>query len=239
FINVGDLLYFRIRDDGYIKPTNNLREIPESVDLTVRAAYILQQQTNCPLGVDIYLNKLLPLGSGLGGGSSDAATTLVALNRLWQLGLTTRELLQLGLELGADVPVFINGTAAWGEGIGEQLTPIILPELWYIVLVPQCQVSTKKIFTDPGLTSHKTSITIDDFIAGAIENDCLSIVQKNYPQVAKALEWLGTKGRLTGTGSCVFAQMDSQYKAEQVVQKLPKDLSGFIAQGQNRSPLYS
>jgi 4-diphosphocytidyl-2-C-methyl-D-erythritol kinase len=241
FIDAGDLLSFKIRQDGQISRSSEPQAIPAATDLTVRAAQLLQKQTSCPLGVEIRLEKFLPLGSGLGGGSSDAATTLVALNQLWKLGLDKATLLHLGLQLGADIPVFINGTAAWGEGIGEQLTPITLAEPWYLILVPDCHVSTKIIFSE--LTRHSSPITIANFLAddeGSQDNDCLTVVKSQYPQVAAALKWierLGTEGRLTGTGACVFVAMPSKYAAQEALGKIPKDFSGFIASGQNQSPL--
>jgi 4-diphosphocytidyl-2-C-methyl-D-erythritol kinase len=240
FINRYDHLSFRVRGDGQVMRDRGPVAVPEAQDLTLRAARRLQAETGCRLGVEVRLDKHLPIGGGLGGGSSNAATTLTALNQLWRLGLNQDELAQLGLSLGADVPVFINGHAAWGEGIGERLTPVVLPEPWYLVLVPPCQVSTAAVFADAELTRHSTPITMPDFLAGNAGNDCRAVVQRRYPQVADALDWLdhhGGTGRLTGTGGCVFATMSSQADAYRLLTAVPTSFSGFVARGLNRSPL--
>jgi 4-diphosphocytidyl-2-C-methyl-D-erythritol kinase len=239
FIDRCDQLYYRMREDGRIQRGGDLIGIPEGQDLTVRAAQRLQRAAGCPLGVDISLDKHLPLGAGLGGGSSDAATTLVVLNRLWGLGLDQDVLARLGLGLGADVPVFVGGRAAWGEGVGEQLTPMLLPEPWYLVLVPACQVSTAAVFGDPELTPYSPPIKIADFFAGDVVNDCLGVVRRRHPQVARALDWLDRRatGRLTGTGACVFALAPSEAEARQLLAEVPEELQGFVARGLNRSPL--
>lgn len=242
FIDYWDNLYFRVRQDGKILRTNGPVEIPATQDLTVRAALALQTATDCRLGTDIILHKQLPIGSGLGGGSSDAATTLIALNKLWQLKLNTQELLDIGVKLGADVPVFIGGTAAWAEGIGEQLTPLTLAESWYVLIIPSCQVSTRKIFNHPELTRHSIPITIASFLAGDYTNDCTTVVRKLYLEVAEALDWLQDKlgdkqGRLTGTGACVFATCATESAATQVLTTMPKKWQGLVVKGLNRSPL--
>jgi 4-diphosphocytidyl-2-C-methyl-D-erythritol kinase len=213
--------------------------VPEDADLVVRAARLLEQASGCRRGVDIRLEKRLPMGGGLGGGSSDAATTLVALNRLWATWLPEGELAALGLTLGADVPVFVRGRAAWGEGVGEALQPIELPEPWYLVLVPDCEVATAAVFRDPELTRDSPPITIADFLDGDDRNDCLGVVRRRYPAVAEALAWLGRAGRarLTGTGACVFAAFDVEADARAALAAVPEGLGAFIARGLNRSPL--
>ena len=179
------------------------------------------------------------MGGGLGGGSSDAATTLVALNELWDVNLSQAELIDLGSSLGADVPIFIFGQSAWAEGIGEKLQAVDLPEPWYVVLSPACHVSTAAVFQDPELTRDSSRITIRAFVAGDIRNDCLPVVRKRYPEVAQAIDWLAefSEARLTGTGACVFAGFESQEAARQVLKQLPEGILGFVARGTNRSPL--
>jgi 4-diphosphocytidyl-2-C-methyl-D-erythritol kinase len=240
FIGQSDLLSFRPRGDGrIIRRSPPLRGVPAEADLAVRAARLLQERTGCVLGADIDVEKRLPMGGGLGGGSSDAATTLVALNRIWGTGLSTRQLCQLGLILGADVPVFVGGQAAWGEGVGEQLTPLELPQPWFLVLAPRCEVSTAAVFSDPDLTRDSPSITIADFISGDDRNDCLEVVRRAYAPVAEALDWLSRHGRarLTGTGACVFAEFATAVQARTLLDAVPAHFSGFVAPGLNRSPL--
>jgi len=242
FIDYCDSLYFRIREDGKIMRDSEPLQVTVEQDLTVKAAQALQKVTNCTLGVDIILKKRLPIGGGLGGGSSNAATTLIALNKLWKLDLSIAELLQIGVKLGADVPVFIGGTAAWAEGIGEKLIPLALPEYWYLVLIPQCQVSTSKIFQYSGLTRNSISITIGEFLAGNQVNDCRDVVSKLYPEVAEALNWLQVKlgknqGRLTGTGACVFAAFNAEDAAKDVLASIPIGWQGFVAKSLNVSPV--
>lgn len=239
FIDRQDRLFFEPRDDGRIRRTSNLAGIPEESDLVVRAACLLRDQAGSGFGVDIRVEKCLPMGGGLGGGSSDAATTLVALNRIWDLGLSESELIELGLTLGADVPVFVYGHAAWGEGIGEVLTPIDLPEPWYLVLVPRCEVTTAVVFSDAELTRNSAPITIKSFIAGDDRNDCLAVVRRRYPEVSAALDWLTGVGRprLTGTGACVFCSFATAAQAHVACSMVPPRFSAFVARGMNRSPL--
>lgn len=239
FLDIADELHFSIRDDGEIHRLSSLADVPEEADLVVRAARALQARTACPQGVDISVTKRLPMGGGLGGGSSNAATTLVALNQLWQTGLSEDELAQLGLGLGADVPVFIRGRTAWAEGVGEHLQPVELPEKWFLVLVPPVNVSTAKVFSDPGLTRDCPPMTIRHFLSGQGENVCEPVVRKAYPAVAEALDWLAEYGdaRMTGTGACVFAAFDSEASAREVMADMPADWQGFVAKGLNRSPL--
>lgn len=239
FIDRCDWLWFDVRTDGQIRRLNPLAGVPEDDDLTVRAARALQQATGCRLGADIHCEKHLPLGGGLGGGSSDAATTLVALNALWGTGLDEDALAALGLALGADVPVFVRGRAAWGEGVGERLEPVELPEPWYLVLVPPCSVSTRAVFQHPELTRDSKPITLWDFLEGDARNDCLPVVRRQYPEVDAALQWLSAwgEGRLTGTGACVFAAFEDRESALRALAQAPGEFRGFVAKGLNRSPL--
>jgi len=238
-IDVADELRFRLRNDGVVARLSDIDGVPEELDLVVRAARLLQKETGVSAGVDIDLRKNLPMGGGLGGGSSDAATTLVALNQIWKSKLTFERLAELGLHLGADVPVFVHGVSAWAEGIGERLQPLDLPPVWYLVAVPLCHVSTAEIFSDPELTRGSPGITIADFFAGSRENDCLPVVIRRYPQVRDALEWLGryAEPRLTGTGAAVFAAFDEETLARQALAQLPDHMHGFVGRGLNRSPL--
>ncbi|HID82542.1 MAG TPA: 4-(cytidine 5'-diphospho)-2-C-methyl-D-erythritol kinase [Chromatiales bacterium] len=238
-LDYSDELVFSLRDDGKItRPVGPDTVSPEQ-DLTVQAARCLQQQANISHGVDIYIEKKLPMGGGLGGGSSDAATTLVALNQLWQCGLNTEELAEMGGSVGADVPVFIHGHSAWAEGIGEQLTALELPERWFLVLRPPVEVNTAALFAAPELTRDCKPITIADFLETGAGNVFEPVVRTRYPEVAEALDWLGqtATARLTGTGSCVFASFPNRQKAEQMLVALPDAVEGFVARGVNRSPL--
>jgi 4-diphosphocytidyl-2-C-methyl-D-erythritol kinase len=239
FIDRQDLLFFEPRSDGRIRRLSELSGVAPESDLVVRAARLLREQTASPRGADIRVEKRLPMGGGLGGGSSDAATTLVALNRIWDTGLSEHELAELGLTLGADVPVFVRGRAAWGEGIGELLTPVDLPRTWYLVVVPQCQVDTGAVFRDEELTRDSAPITIADFRAGDDRNDCLAVVRRRHTEVAAALDWLATVGvpRLTGTGACVFCACASERQARALCSEVPPRFSAFVARGSNRSPL--
>ncbi len=213
--------------------------VPEETDLTVRAARLLQQETGCKQGVKIAIEKNLPMGGGIGGGSSDAATTLLVLNQLWRLNLSEQRLMQLGLQLGADVPVFVFGHAAWAEGVGEQLQQIEPPEKWVVLIKPDCHVDTKEIFSDKYLTRDSKSITIADFIAGHHQNDCLAVVSENYQPVKKALADLAgyAEARLTGTGACVFAEFNSKELAEQAYGELAKNWQVYLTKGLNKSML--
>ncbi len=245
FIDLCDELEFVPRDDGRLVRQVGPAEVPESDDLVLRAAEALRtaaaerQEGVGALGADISLHKRIPLQAGLGGGSSDAATTLVALNRLWGLGFTPADLARLGLRLGADVPVFVLGRAAWGEGAGEQLQPVDLPESVYVVVRPDCRVSTAEIFQAPELTRNSPAITIRAFFESGGRNDCEPVVRARYRPVAEALDWLQrfAPARLTGTGSCVFAPMADERSAQSVVAELPSRWQGFAVRGHNRSPL--
>lgn len=239
FLDHCDRLFVRLRHDGRIERAEGLTEVPPEQDLSVRAAQALKDYSGCPLGVEIRCEKRLPMGGGLGGGSSDAATTLHALNRLWGLELPTATLAQIGLGLGADVPVFVHGRAAWAEGVGEELEPVELPEPWYLVLVPPCHVSTAAVFGDPELTRNSQPITIPAFTSGDIRNDCLPIVLKRYPEVRAAFDWLAERAqpRLTGTGACLFAVLNERAEAERLLAAAPAEYAPFVARGCNRSPL--
>jgi len=233
-LDFGDELAFTPRTDGRVLLRSPLPGVAPDDDLTVRAARLLQRAAGCQRGVEIALTKRLPLGGGLGGGSSDAATTLVALNRLWGLGLDTAALAALGRELGADVPVFVHGQSAWAEGVGERLTPLSLPPRWYLVLVPECHVATASIFKAPELTRDSLPIKMPDFLAGRTRNDCEPVVVGRHPEVAEALAALGGRGRMSGTGACVFAAFDDAASARNA---LPAGWRGFVARGVDRSPL--
>lgn len=242
FLDYGDWLCFARRDDGVIERPQAIPNLPAAEDLTLRAARLLQQTTQTRYGATISMMKNLPMGGGLGGGSSDAATTLVALNHYWETGLSVAELAILGLQLGADVPVFIHGSAAWAEGVGEQLTPLLLPEPWFVVIKPPCTVSTSAVFNDLELTRNTPLSTIADFMDGAGGNDCAAVVYRRYPEVAAIADWLSAQAapnpaRLTGTGSCIFAACADHAQAQRVLERLPQRWNGFIAQGCNRSPL--
>jgi 4-diphosphocytidyl-2-C-methyl-D-erythritol kinase len=239
FLTFGDWLYFDLRMDGAVRLVGEPAGVPAGTDLCVRAAVLLQETTGCAAGVTIYNDKNLPLGGGLGGGSSDAATTLTVLNRLWGLGLSLDELAGLGLRLGADVPVFVHGQAAWAEGVGEILTPATLPESWFLVLNPRVSVSTAAVFSDSGLTRDTPRMKIPDFLAGGGHNDCETVVMRRYPEVAAAFNWLNSyaPARMTGTGGCVFAAFASKADADVVAGQVPHRWDGFVARGVNLSPL--
>ncbi len=239
FLDYADSLSFRVRDDGVIKRDYALAGVPAQHDLCVQAAKLLQQTADARLGVDIMLEKKLPLGGGLGGGSSDAATTLLALNRLWKLGFTREKLQYLGLQLGADVPVFLFGQNAFAEGVGEVLQAISLPPAWYVVLVPKVSVSTAEIFADPELTRNTNRIKITAFSTARGHNDLEPVVCRKYPQVAQHLAWLKQFGaaRMTGSGACVFAEYATEKEARDVLAQLPGQMSGFVARGLDRHPL--
>jgi 4-diphosphocytidyl-2-C-methyl-D-erythritol kinase len=239
FLSLCDLLYFKLRHDGVIYRGSELPGVEPAADLVVRAAQLLQKASGTRLGVDISMEKQLPLGGGLGGGSSDAATTLVALNRLWRLGWTGEALASLGLKLGADVPIFVYGQAAWAEGVGERFTPRVLDEPWYLVVQPKCAISTAQIFADPALTRNTPAIRMLNFDLDKVRNDCEPLVTARYPEVGEALEWLRQRsnGRLSGTGSCVFSRYETESQARKALASLPEGWKGFVAKGLNRSPL--
>jgi 4-diphosphocytidyl-2-C-methyl-D-erythritol kinase len=241
FLDYGDELRFRVRPDGHIRREEGPAQVQPEADLTIRAAQRLRAYGDIEHGADIFIHKKLPMGGGLGGGSSDAATTLVALNALWGLGLDTEILAQIGLELGADVPVFVRGQAAWAEGVGEQLEPVDLPEPWYLVLIPGVEVPTAEIFQAPELTRDSAPIKIADFLSGRGRNDLEAVVAARYPQIGESLAWLeeaAGNARMTGTGACVFAAFGSREQAQAVASQVPERWQFFVARGCNRSPLH-
>lgn len=240
FLDYGDELGFAPREDGDIRLHGNLPGVPHDSNLIVRAARQLQRESGCALGADIWLDKRLPLGGGIGGGSSDAATTLLGLNHLWRLDWNEERLAVLGLTLGADVPVFVRGHAAFAEGIGERLTAVDLPEPWFLVAVPQVSVSTAEVFSDPELTRDTPANKLRSLLEGGGRNDCQPVVQKRYPEIHNALILLNkfVFARLTGTGACVFGSFPNQDDADTVARQLPATLPCFIAQGRNVSMLH-
>jgi len=240
FINLCDELRFYQRPVGVIERLSGADGVPAEQDLVMRAAHALASHTPLKVGVAIELIKHIPMQAGLGGGSSDAATTLVALNQLWSLGLSADQLAEIGLALGADIPVFVRCQAAWAEGVGEQLTPMEFPETWFLVIHPPVLVSTAEIFQSSELTRDTPVTTIRAFRAGEGHNDCTKAVCLRYPQVTQALDWLGqySEARLTGTGACIFAGFVERSKAEDILAQLPASIGrGFVVQGLNHSPL--
>jgi 4-diphosphocytidyl-2-C-methyl-D-erythritol kinase len=240
FLDFGDELGFALRPDGEIHLHTPIDGVPHDSNLIVRAARLLQQHANCTLGTDIWLDKRLPMGGGIGGGSSDAATTLLGLNHLWQLNYSEDQLASLGLSLGADVPVFVRGHAAFAEGVGEKLQPVTLSEPWFLVAIPQVLVSTAEIFSDPELTRDTPPIKVRSLLEGGGRNDCQPVVTKRYSEVRNALILLNkfVPTRLTGTGACVFGSFPNQDDADKVARQLPATLPSFIAQGRNISMLH-
>ncbi len=234
-----DTLHLRATDDGQISRLQEVAGVPAEQDLCVRAARLLQQHTGCRSGVDIRLDKRLPMGGGLGGGSSDAATVLLALNRLWHLDLPRDELQQLGLRLGADVPVFVFGRSAWAEGVGEQLQPMVLPPAWYVVLTPSAHVATAQIFASRELTRDTNPAKMAAFFKGYGHNDLEPVVCSQYPAVASALEWLRQFGdaRMSGSGASVFLECDSEAEAQRIFSLKPEGIAGFVAAGLDHHPL--
>ncbi len=240
FVDFGDEVGFRLRADDGIHRLAPVAGVAEDQDLTLRAARLLQTESGCRLGVDIAIEKRLPVGGGLGGGSSDAATTLIVLNKLWGLGWSRIRLQQIGLRLGADVPVFIFGRSAFAEGVGERLLAIELGPAWYVVLVPQVTVSTAEIFAARELTRNTKAIKIAAFSIGQGHNDLQSVACERFPEIARHLNWLGkfSAAMMTGSGACVFGAFDNESAARSVLEKLPTDMKGFAARGLDRHPLY-
>lgn len=245
-IDRGDILRFARRGDGRVLRARSLAGVPEAADLCLRAARLLQEASGCSQGVEIALEKRLPMGGGLGGGSSDAATVLLALNRLWGLRWPRERLQALGLRLGADVPFFIYGRNAFAEGIGEALQAVELPPAWYLVIEPSAGVPTAEIFAAPNLTRNTKPIKMADFSAGwgdprvlAGHNDLEPVVCERYPQVARALAWLRqhAEARMTGSGACVFAPFAAEQDARAVLARMPEDMIGWIARGLDEHPL--
>lgn len=240
FLDYGDLLHFQLRSDGQILLHSTMPGVDPEDNLILRAAHLLRQQCHDVPGVDIRIDKVLPMGGGLGGGSSNAATTLLGLNHLWQCGLSLEQLAALGLQLGADVPVFVQGRAAFAEGVGEQLTFVELPEPWFLVAKPEANISTGKIFSHPGLTRNTPPSKLRTVLRQDGHNDCQPIVELLYPEVAQALKSLGTHtaAKLTGTGSCIFGVFPSKEKAGRVATQLSGSLECFTAKGSNLSSLH-
>ena len=247
FLDYGDTISFEPRTDGVIRLLTPIEGVPEEENLIVRAARLLMQQAHktgrlpAGSGADIQIDKRLPMGGGLGGGSSNAATVLVALNHLWQCGLSVDELAELGLALGADVPVFVRGHAAFAEGVGEILTPVEPEEKWYLVAHPGVSIPTPTIFRDPELPRNTPKRSIETLLKCEFSNDCEVIARKRFRKVDEALTWLleYAPSRLTGTGACVFAEFDTESAALQVLEQAPAWLRGFVARGVNLSPLAS
>lgn len=236
----GDTVRLRLREDGEIRRVDPLPGVAADDDLAVRAAKSLRAAAGLRCGVDIAIDKRIPLGGGLGGGSSDAATTLVALNALWRAGLDEDELAALGLALGADVPVFVRGRSAWAEGVGERLTTLDLPERWYVVVDPGACVPTAALFAVPELTRAAPQLTISRFLAGERTFNAFEpVVRGRFPIVAKALDWLGTYGdaRLSGSGGCLFVAVDARETAMEIVENCPAGMRADIARGVPASPL--
>jgi 4-diphosphocytidyl-2-C-methyl-D-erythritol kinase len=240
FLDFGDSLHISPRQDGEICLLSPLAGVPLQQDLCWRAAQLLKNHTRCRLGADITLTKRLPMGGGLGGGSSDAATVLLALNRLWNLQLPRAELQILALQLGADVPIFVFGRTAFAEGVGEVLTPWQPAKRSYVVLMPPVHVATPAIFAHSGLTRNTHSIKITDLFDGFGRNDLEPIASKLYPEIATYLDWLKEYGdaRMTGSGACVFADFSSREQAEHAFAQRPENVKGFIAEGIDKHPLY-
>jgi len=239
FIDLCDELSFYARPSGVIERIAGPADIPQDRDLTLRAARLLAKEAGINAGVGIALHKRIPVEAGLGGGSSDAATVLVALNELWDVGCDIEQLARLGLTLGADVPVFVRGHAAWVEGVGERVELADYENDWYFVIKPRAAVSTAEIFQAAELTRNSPITTIRAFLVGGGRNDCTSTVRRRYPEIAEALDWLQLYGdaRLTGTGACVFAALPDEAAAKAAKAQLPAHWSGFVVRGLNRSPL--
>lgn len=236
-LDFGDQLTFAARADSQLNLTPAMSGVPNEQNLIIRAARLLQEASGCPLGADITIDKCLPMGGGIGGGSSNAATTLLALNHLWKTGLSTERLAELGAQLGADVPVFVAGNSAFAEGVGEKLQPVTLPEQWFVVLAPDCHVSTAEVFRHKDLTRDSPIHIVAAIPEQDRRNDCQPLVRAIFPEVDKALNWLSQHGvaRMTGTGACVFAAFDSEAEAKTILGLAPKEIKGFTALGVNRS----
>jgi 4-diphosphocytidyl-2-C-methyl-D-erythritol kinase len=241
-----DTIHLKPTKNSEIKRVNDINDVPASQDLCALAASALQQKTGCKLGVEFAVEKRIPMGGGLGGGSSDAATVLLALNRLWQLNLSREQLMQIGLKLGADVPVFIFGQNAWAEGVGEILSPIDLETSYYVVLTPPVHVSTRDIFANSRLTRDTKPLKIADFSrdansdlnSGLFRNDLETIVCEEFPAVATALKWLSQygKARMSGSGASVFVAVNSKQQADEILAQKPANIAGFVAKSLIKHP---
>lgn len=244
FVDFCDTLTFSLRDDEKIVLTGDFQDLEPENNLIIKAARKLQALTDKPRGANIRIEKVLPMGAGIGGGSSNAATTLVGLNQLWQLGLDQHTLKKIGVSLGADVPIFIHGKSAWAEGVGEELTDIQLDEPWYLLLFPACHVSTAKIFSQEGLTRDTEIKTIASFLEQGsqeqFKNDCEILVRKLYPEVDKAYKELDqhAKAQMTGTGACIYALFKDEQTAREVALQLTSGIEYRVCKGSNLSSLY-
>jgi 4-diphosphocytidyl-2-C-methyl-D-erythritol kinase len=246
FIDHSDTITLTVTNTSSINLLTPIADVNNDDNLIIKAAKLLKNTTNIPWGVDISINKILPMGGGLGGGSSNAATILVALNILWQCKLSNKELAILGRSLGADVPIFIHGFSAFAQGVGDELTVANPIESWYLITKPECSISTQQVFTSPDLPRNTKKLSLSaidtrDFINDSFHNDCQKVVIKHYPEVAKLLAWLVeyAPSRMTGTGACVFTRFSSQHEALSLQAELPKGIDSFVAQGLNKSPLHS
>jgi len=239
-IDLCDTITISLRADGLIERPVGPAGVAPDADLTLRAALALQRASGTLQGADLRVHKRIPQGGGLGGGSSDAATTLLALNELWGCGLSLDDLVSLALPLGADVPVFVRGFSAWAEGVGERLTPVTLPQAWYVIIYPGVGVSTREVFQSPELTRNSPLITIRAFFQSGGHNDCEPVVRARSPEVAAAIDWLAREGsaQLTGTGSCVFTTRGSAAEAERLAARVPDRWMSFVARGLNTSPVH-
>ncbi len=243
-----DTIYLKPTKTGEIKRLNEINNVPASQDLCALAASALQRATGCKLGVEYSVEKRIPMGGGLGGGSSDAATMLLALNHAWQLNLSREQLMQIGLTLGADVPVFVFGQNAWAEGVGEQLTKVEIPQQYYVVLTPPVHVSTAQVFASSRLTRDTKPLKIADFSraqnsgahSNSFRNDLEAVVCEEFPAVASALQWLSQFGsaRMSGSGASVFVAVNSQQQADAILAQKPANVAGFLAKGLNKHPLF-
>lgn len=239
FIDRCDQLTITANETGNVTLSPAIEGVQTEDNLIWKAAQILKEHSNCPFGAQIHIEKILPMGGGLGGGSSDAATTLVALNHLWQLNLSLDTLADLGVQLGADVPVFVRGFAAFAEGIGEKLQPAKPQEKWYLIVKPSVSIATVDVFTHPELTRNTPKRELKELLRQPYGNDCEKIVRSVYPEVDKQLSWLleYAPSRLTGTGACIFAEFNSENEANAILNRLPDNIAGFVAKGLNTSPL--
>ncbi|QIQ22109.1 4-(cytidine 5'-diphospho)-2-C-methyl-D-erythritol kinase [Zophobihabitans entericus] len=246
FLDYCDYLTFQVREDTEINLLTPIKNVPDQSNLIVIAAKLLRLyalenkiHTDKPMGVDISIEKILPMGGGIGGASSNAATVLVAMNKLWDLNLSTEQLMDLGRKIGADVAIFIYGHCAFAEGVGDQFQPVHVAEKWYIVARPDVEISTAKVFGEPDLKRDSVTKNITELLNSPFSNDCEPVVRQQYPEVDRVIRTLSkhSLARLTGTGSCVFAEFESEAKARQVQQCLPDDIESFVAKGVNYSPL--
>ena len=239
FLDYGDTLDLSTNETGQIQLLTPITGIKHSDNLIVKAATLLQKKTQCEKGVQIRIDKILPMGGGLGGGSSNAATVMLALNALWELNLSIETLCTLGLQLGADIPIFLHGHAAFAQGVGEIFSPITPTEYWYLISKPACSISTQAVFTSPDLPRHTPPLSLAKLDIDLCQNDCQTMVIKHYPEVANLLAWLVeyAPSRMTGTGACIFSRFNSKKEAIALQNKLPDKIESFVAKGINRSPL--